>query len=220
MKKLSIILTVLFIVISGAISNIYAQYDDNEESFLYYELGTGFEKFNNWHIGFNKKFNSNDLISGVFNYHIRLTPQLPGDFIPEYSTWIGNLPIPRQSFALFSMMYGKVFYTPSRFIRFVARSGFVVGRCDQSVDFKPAEIIVTGGFLGGDRTSNYTFKEQILTVTGIVINPTIEMPLLRGLGLNIGVYGNINNVASIYGLDASILIGQLRDRKVKSDEMQ
>ena len=218
MKKHTLILTLLFLVISGALTCSYAQYTDNEESFSYYEIGSGLQKFNNWHVVCNVKFNSNDIISGGFNYHIRLTPQLPGDFIPEYSTWIGNLPIPRQSFALFTMMYGKVFYSPSRFIRFVARSGFAVGRCDQSVDFKPAEIIVSSGFLGGDRTSNYTFKEQIITVTGVVINPTMEIPLLRGFGINMGVYANINNVASIYSLDASLIFGQLRNRKHIKEE--
>ncbi len=220
MKNLSFLLTILFLAISGVLISAHAQYKDDEKTITYYEIGSGLQKFDNWHLGWNAKFNSNDILSFGFNYHIRLTPQLPNDFTPSSNDWTGNDPLPRQSFALFSMMYGKVLYSRSRFFRFIVRSGFIVGRCDQSIEFKPTDVVTNGGFIYSNRSANYTFKEQILTVTGVVINPVMEIPILRGLGFNMGLYANINNVASIYSLDASLILGQLRNRKVKSTDIQ
>lgn len=212
MKKITTILTVLFIAISGIPANTYAQFNNPEDIYTSCEIGGGYGNFQSFHINLDVIINQYDIFTIGFNYHTRLAPQIPVDFKPEHISLGGDLDAPTQDLKMVSFMYGKVFYTRSRFLRFIARTGISMGNCNQPTDFKPVDVNYSGGFFGPSWNANYKWKEENRFIGGFVINPVIEFPLLRGFGLNIGLNGNINNVASIFSLEAGLTFGHLRDR--------
>ncbi len=64
--------------------------------------------------------------------------------------------------------------------------------------------------LGGP--ANYKYEEVYSTTIGLSLRASIVGAFLRPLGLEIGVFSNINPKRSCVGLDAMLVFGHIRDR--------
>ncbi len=214
MKKAILITAILSAQLLANSGICRAQRNGNDGPFIYGELGGGWGNFGSYHCAITGIFAKDNMISIGYTYNVRKTPELPSDFKSAYWSFGGADPDPQQRLSMFALMYGKVFYTRSPNVRFVARGGLSAGNAFYSSDFTSAAVITTTGLFGDNHTSNYSWTDQQKPVIGLLLNPSVELPISRIFGFSLGLYANINPVASAFTFDANIILGKLRNKKI------
>jgi len=133
----------------------------------------------------------------------------PGNLPPDYERGIFNLFTfglggVRDNIQTASFTLGKVFYNKSNpRIRYNIKAGFTY-----SVIKAPTNWVWHNyGLLSNE---NYTYDYEKNHVIGILINPTVDFPLLKFLGFSAGPYLFINPRTISYGMELSYLIGYVR----------
>ncbi len=195
--------------------NSYGQNKTGTGPFIYSEIGVATAKIPTFKVTVNAIFNRNDFISLGYYYNWRPATQLPADFDPGFD-WGRKNELPVKTSSMCGIMYGKVIFTKSRFVRYVLKGGISIGTVTFPSGFKEATVTHSWGLWRGDHwSSNYTWYDEKKIVAGLIVNPTIEFPLTRGLGISAGLYGNLVPLASTAGIDVSIIFGRVRGRKQK-----
>jgi len=203
-KYLLFLLTILrsfgiaLLLISGS-SMAFAQAN---EPYIYGEMGCGNGNYGIVKTTMNIIFSNNNIISLNYYYSKRQYPNAPadyqwGDFIDGYSS--------PQSLFMYGISYGKVLFSKYRFLRFIAKGGLTEGTVST-----PADYQLHQSYMG----PYYTFSYHKINVTGIVLDPTIEVTLNRGFGFSFGLYSNLNAISSAIGVDVCMMFGKLRSSRV------
>lgn len=63
---------------------------------------------------------------------------------------------------------------------------------------------------GGPYGSNYIPKSNLVESTGIILNPSLELPLGRGIGISISPYAIFSNKLQSAGCSFNVMFGLLR----------
>ena len=166
--------------------------------FIYGDIGGG----GGTHGSFNMTMNVIDKKDNVFSLGYCLSSHRdrarPGDFAPGLLSFY-----PQQYISMFNLMYGKVFFLSPSKDRLLLRGGISLGVANTPDNYEPS-----GSWLG----SNYTYGDKRQFCAGIVLNPTIELPVGSKVGFSFGVYANINYVSPVLGLEATMLFGKVRNK--------
>ncbi len=220
MKKTFSLLAIVMVFLS--IANTAISQDTLKKGpFIYAEMGGGGGNFQSWHCSLNGIFAHHQTITAGFYYGTRKATNLPADFKPaDNDGWFGvqKDPVPRQMLSMFGLMYGKAFKAGEGDARFILRGGLSFGTYWSQSDFAPTKVITfiapyNGPYLS--HTSNYIWKEKRKLVSGLILNPSLELPGSRIFGFSAGLYGNINAGASSVGIEANIIFGKLRNKRVR-----
>ena len=227
MKKTKIILIAGIILLGMAIES-KAQFSDNQETFVYGELGGGFGDFSAARGALNVIYGKSSIITIGGNHFSRIAPGQPSDF---RSVMGRNL---YQTFNSTDLMYGKLINCNNPKVRFILRGGISVGTFSNPTNFayQPGTsgsfngnligpltyalgpIGLLAGILAstGGTSASYSYTTDKQSTAGLVFHPTIEFPLSGGFGFSAGAYGNINSNQNIFGVDANIIFGKIRSR--------
>ena len=130
---------------------------------------------------------------------------LPSDYeLGVFSLFTFGLGGVRDNIQTASFTLGKVLYNKSNpRIRYNIKAGFTY-----SVVKRPTNWVWhNDGLLS---TENYTYDYDKNHVIGILINPTIDFPLLKFLGFSTGPYVFMNQKTISYGIEITTLIGYVR----------
>lgn len=133
----------------------------------------------------------------------------PGNRPPDYQKGILSLLTlglggARDNIQSASFTLGKVFYSKSNSaIRYNIKAGLTY-----SVLKRPTNWVKLDDVLFS--TENYLYNYEKFYEPGILINPTIELPLLKFLGFATGPYVLLNKKTISYGLELTYMIGYVR----------
>ena len=130
---------------------------------------------------------------------------LPSDYEKGiFSLFTFGLNGVRDNIKTASFTFGKVFYNKSNSrIRYNIKAGITY-----SVIKTPTNWVWHN--YGLFSNENYTYDYKKNHVIGVLINPTIEFPLLKFLGFSAGPYVFINPRTVSYGMELSYLMGYVR----------
>lgn len=131
----------------------------------------------------------------------------PGDLPPDYKKGVLSLltmgeSVARDNMQSASLTLGRIFFSKSNpGIRYNIKAGVTY-----SVLKTPENWVKLneGGLLSLENYS-YTYKKYY--EFGILINPTIDIPILRFLGFSVGPYSFLNLKTISYGIELTTLIG-------------
>jgi hypothetical protein len=174
---------------------------------LYGELGGGYGTHGSIKGAINTVIYGNNIITVCYVFSSHKASGIPSDYIPGGLGGIFGRDIPHQNMEVHGLMYGKMLYCANSIIRVTLKGGISEVNVNTPMDFKPNQF-PNGGFLSS--ASNYTYTTKSDRVLGILLNPTLEMPFGKGLGMSFGLYANVNSVNSVYGLEVSLVFGKVR----------
>lgn len=133
--------------------------------------------------------------------HQRTAPGRPYDCDMVLSDDPGN---PRESMVSVGGLLGYVRFDKFQKRRYHLRTGFVVNYHRQITNFRPANYSVD---VWGP---NYTYDSERSANFGVLIEPRVEFLNSQTIGLAVGLYANLNPVASSWGINLDFLIGRLK----------
>jgi hypothetical protein len=177
-------------------------------SALYGEFGGGYGSHGSIKGAISAVIYGNNIITVCYVFSSHMSPNIPADYIPGGMGGIFGRDIPHQNMEAHGLMLGKVLFSNNSILRVTLKGGFSVVNINTPMDFKPNQSVNTS-FLSSN--SNYTYVVKSTSVSGILLNPTLEMPFSKELGLSLGLYSNINVVNSVYGIEVSLIFGKVRD---------
>ena len=133
----------------------------------------------------------------------------PGNLPPDYEKGFMTLftfgeGTARDNLRTVSFTFGKVFYSKlNSAIRYNIKAGLTY-----SVVKRPTNWVkLNNGLFSWE---NYSYNYEKFHEPGILINPTIEVPLLKFLGFSAGPYVFMNQKTISYGIELTTLIGYVR----------
>ena len=192
MKKSLLLLVCCFIAVAGV-----AQHNN---LFVYGEVGGGEGNFATTKIGINAIYK--DFAFGIGHYSQWAdAPDVPSDYNTGIHVFGSNKP--QQTLSTYCFTAGKVFYTKSKNIRYVAKAGISWG----NLELPDTYTKVSYGFM----ESNYQVAYKDVAALGIVLNPTVEFSLTRHFGFSAGLWANVNTARSTFGVEGNIIFGRLRN---------
>ncbi len=68
---------------------------------------------------------------------------------------------------------------------------------------------------GGIFGANYTHKNKLTESTGVIVNPSLEFPLGRGIGISISSYAIFSNKLNSAGCSFNLMFGLLRGKHTR-----
>jgi len=178
---------------------IYGQYG-------YLEEGVGGGTHFSAKVGFGGVIKKVNNFSLSMYYLSRRSNNAPADYHPGL-VFFGD-GRPQTITELICPMYGKVFYMANSNSRFVVKGGLAIGSVINPVNFVPAHS-TSWLYLG----PNYIYSTNTDITAGIVLNPSIELPVCRVFGLSFGMYCVFTSKSSSIGLEGNILLGVVRNKK-------
>jgi hypothetical protein len=170
-------------------------------TFFYGEIGGGYGTHGSLKIAFDIINHTSNTISICFFFSSHRDPDRPPDFAPGLFE-----PYPQQQLYMFGIMYGKVFYSKQTTTRFVLKGGLSGG-----VVYTPQNYISAGSWF----EANYTYSLKHEFTPGILLNPTMELPVRRYFGLSFGLYTNVNFISPVFGVEGSMIFGKLRNKTLQ-----
>ena len=182
----------------------YSAYCQSKDVFIYDETGIGYGTHFSFQTAINCIFNNDQVAALGFYRNSRLAPDAPSDYHTGVLTGL-----PRQRLNMLGFMYGKVLYARNYKLRYVLKGGLAIGDATTPANFQPAGNGAIWYF-----GPNYTYSNNTVFNYGVVINPTVELPLSPYFGFSLGIFSMINPISSSAGLEANVIFGRLRDKKV------
>ena len=143
-------------------------------------------------IGYGTHFSFQTAINCIFNNDqvaalgFYRNSRLAPDAPSDYHTGVLT-GLPRQRLNMLGFMYGKVLYARNYKLRYVLKGGLAIGDATTPANFQPAGNGAIWYF-----GPNYTYSNNTVFNYGVVINP----------------------ISSSAGLEANVIFGRLRDKKV------
>jgi len=130
---------------------------------------------------------------------------LPSDYEKGiFSLFTFGLNGVRDNIKTASFTLGRIFYNKSNVrIRYNIKAGITYSAIKTPTNW----VWHNYGLLS---LENYTYDYKKNHVIGVLINPTIEVPLLKFLGFSAGPYVFMNPKAISYGIELTTLIGYVR----------
>jgi len=190
------------------------------KAFKYISLGIeGVQDGAAFHLSYNRIRPNNKFLSVDLERQLRIPANVPGDYYGERDFW-GNRDYPYSSATYFSFGYGKVMPTNTRLCRFILSGKALVGWSSKPVNFEKIEKNYAPGFEGViealfDGGPNYTFQKKTQMAVGLMLNPKVDFPLLRRVGISIGPTVSVSTAGNTYGFETALNFGYLRDKKRK-----
>ena len=169
--------------------------------FIYGDIGGGYGTHGSFKMTMNVIDKKDNVFSLAYCFSSHRDPKMPADFHPGLFGLY-----PQQTLSMVGLMYGKAYSRSSSVVRFIVRGGLSFG-----VASTPDNYQLSGGWFD----SNYDYGSRKEFCAGIILNPTMELPLGRKAGLSLGFYGNINYVSPVFGLEGTMIFGKLRNRTVR-----
>jgi len=133
----------------------------------------------------------------------------PGNRPPDYQKGILSLLTfglggARDNIQSASFTLGKVFYSKTNSaIRYHIKAGLTYSVVKRPTNWVKLEDVLFS-------MENYLYDYEKFYEPGILINPTIEVPLLKFLGFATGPYVLLNQKTISYGLELTYMIGYVR----------
>jgi hypothetical protein len=224
MKKKNSLSASMLIIILAIVVPASAQYGEKQGPFFYAEAGGAIGNINTGKIAFNSIFAHNNILTFGYYYSARKAPGMPPDFkdVMGFNA--------KQTFHMAGLMYGKVIYSINPGVRYLLRGGISFGQVSTPKDFvlhhtagnnnsglanltMVSPIFLLLALLPDGSSSTYSYTTETKTIPGLVLNPSIELPVSRIFGFSVGAYANINSVSNIYGIDANITFGKVRNSR-------
>ena len=113
---------------------------------------------------------------------------------------------------MLALMYGKVFFYKNHYkVRYTLKGGIALGDAMTPTNYRSINLGTYSYNFGPD----YNYSYHTVFNYGIVLNPTIELPISRGFGFSFGAFSIINPISSSVGLEANLLIGKLRNKRIR-----
>ena len=182
-------------------------YCQSNNAFIYGETGIGYGSHFSVKAAVNSIFDSNRIISVGYYLNARPAPGVPSDY---YGGIFGSKP--QQTLNMLVLMYGEVFFDKNHFkVRYTLKGGIALGNAKTPTNYTSNNLGTYIYNLGPD----YNYSYHTVFNYGIVLNPTIELPISRGFGFSFGAFSIINPISSSVGLEANMLIGKLRNRRTR-----
>ena len=164
----------------------------------YCELTVGYGTHLTGKLAINTIFGRDNIASVSLFFSTHKDPDAPRDFQPGLIATN-----PQQTFYMLGVCFGKVLYTNNSKIRYTMKAGLSGGILSTPYDYER-----DGSFL----TSNYSFSHKAKFSAGLLINPTLELPLKRHAGFSCGMFSNVTINGIVAGGEVSLLFGSLRQR--------
>ena len=149
-------------------------------------------------LAINTLFGRNNIASVSLFFSTHKDPDAPSDFKPGLVATN-----PQQTFYMIGVCFGKVLYTNDPHIRYTVKAGPSVGIVNTPIDYE-----ANGNWF----SSNYSFSHKAKFSAGLLINPTLELPLKRHIGFSCGIFSNVTINGIVAGGEISMLFGALRRR--------
>ncbi len=145
-----------------------------------------------------------------FSFLYRESESQPEDY--NYDPFIDLWPTEQSPFDQiysFKLLTGRLIKTKSKLVRFNLKGGLSYSRFIKVTSW---EKVTRSGFFGSSY-EDYDYELEKLEGFGLVIEPSIEFPLTRVVGLSVSPFAYLSNQASAYGLNLEIMLGYLRDKR-------
>lgn len=198
-KLLSLLCALLFILVP---------FCKAQSLFLYGELGGGGGTHSGVKAALNGVINTKHIITVNYSFYDKNAGNTPSDYEAPF-TILGD-GMPGIGVSMIALSYGRMINLPTPYIRFALKGGIGIGTVEYPGNFRPRPVPT--GFLTFSR-QNYDFDYITERNISIVLNPSVEFPLTRHFGFNIGLYSNINKRSSVFGIEGGVLFGKVRGRK-------
>lgn len=122
----------------------------------------------------------------------------------------GPKPFVYESLKLVGFTVGKAWWVTDGRIRFNLKGGLAFGSTKYPINFRPPQA--QGLVLFG---SNYDHDWQEHHLVDFVVQPTFEFTLSRSFGLSLSPYAHLSKYRTVTGIEAAVLLGQLRDKRIR-----
>lgn len=139
-----------------------------------------------------------------FYEHVKKPENLPTDYKKgALSLLTLGEGIARDNLQSVSLTLGRVFLSKSNSgIRYNLKAGVTY-----SVSKTPDNWVILNDGGGLLSMENYSYNYKKYHEIGILVNPTIDLPLLKFLGFSVGPYSFLNLKTISYGIEISTIIG-------------
>jgi hypothetical protein len=208
MKKY--LLSILSLIALSLFSNVYcyAQKMGNTDKalFAYIESGAGVGLMTTYNPCINFVYGKH-MISYIGMAATRVAPDLPSDFVAGHFLGYNGVP-PDQVFQANGLMYGRVIYTNSIYFRYVLRGGITqynIQTPEKFIKQDPNNGLLTSN-------DNYSYTNTQKSGIGLILYPTLEIPISGAAGFSLGVYMQYTPELMLYGGNINILFGRLRHK--------
>jgi hypothetical protein len=167
-------------------------------TFIYGDIGGGYGTHGSFNMTMNVIDKHDNIFSLAYCFSSRRDNQRPGDYKPGLLDFY-----PQRTVSMYGLMYGKVFHLPNSVARFIVRGSITAG-----IATYPENYTASSGWF----SSNYDYTTRREFCAGLMLNPMIELPVHSKSGFSFGLYGNINYVSPVFGLEGTMLFGKLRNK--------
>jgi hypothetical protein len=175
----------------------------------YAESGGGKNnRHNAFILGLTCMFSPKDQITLRYSFFNGDARNVPSDMNTE------KLKKTRELAYMSSLTYGRVIYSPFRQMRVVMRAGI------HNVSFRhPVNYVQRPKYSwvwnseGRYYEPTYDYSYARPKAWGITLNPVVEFPVLRWVGISAGAYAHFNYVQTIAGVEATVIVGSVRHFK-------
>ena len=177
------------------------------EPYVYGELGYGRGAEGMLKIAINTVFAHNNILTLNYCFASKRADNLPPDYNPNDllgKHW------PQKSISMAGISYGKMIFSTSPMVRFSLKAGVVAGVINMPTDFVP--VPQNGGWFSLTGPGQYNYSMQRDFAIGLVLDPTVELPLGRDLGITAGPYLNLNAQNPIVAFDVCVAFGRIRGK--------
>lgn len=176
-------------------SHLFAQ---GERVLGYAESGGGKNNRHNAFIfGITCMFSPKDQMTLRYSFFNGDARNVPSDMNTE------QLKETREHAHMSSLTYGRVIYSPFRQMRVVMRAGI------HNVLFRHQENYIPRS----KYSKYYDYSYARPKAWGITLNPVVEFPVVRWVGISAGAYAHFNYIQTIAGVEATVIVGSVRHFK-------
>jgi len=179
---------------------------------IYLETGFGTGSYSSFNIGIDMLVYETHMFTISYSIQSRISSATPPGYQAGFS-FSGGDQSPIDQLQLVYFIYGKVLYIPGFTPRFALRGGIVVGNYFHPVNFVHVNPAAGSWFSIFPPYDTYTMEKDF--TTGLILNPTVELPFTSVLGILGGVFSIISTQTNSYGVNINIMLGSLRDKTVQ-----
>lgn len=193
-----------FIIILASFLFVSPGFAQNNEPFVYADIGMGKGTFISYKLGLNFFFNDRHSVGLYYNRHWRDGVAVPSDYHRSFALEIGN-GIPNDRVSFWSATYGRVL-PMTDISRFNLKVGAVGGyhyRPENFARVKPATGVLAP-------SANYNYDVTKRTLYGLLLNPVAEFTFSHGFGMSLGASCMFTNVQTFFSVDLTFIAGSLR----------
>jgi len=149
-----------------------------------------------------------------FINNTRPAVQLPSNYYPA-ETFFGKRSNPVEKIAIYSLLVGRIYtLDKSTSLRINFRLGASYNTFSIPDNFTPNEY----SYSIFSHPSNYKYTSRSVNNIGLILRPSLELPLSRSFGITLSPNININNEQTSIGGQLGIIFGILSPKKAKLKE--